>query len=155
MIDDTSPAIKVSVWRPANVQRPMSYSKESFDNDSKIEHLDPDRLYEEVYNWKTNEDVWGGAEDITVTQNIRTELIEGFACNLPPQKRTIKKLEELLKKLKEKLISAGSRWSESRTMVKHDEDNTLRANTLISFYNHLRWLCLVFKNVPGVSVTVR
>lgn len=108
---------------------------------------------EEAYNWEPAESIWDAVEKAD-TERLRELLLEGFSPGKPPEARDIHALHNVLEQIEAIVTGGRAKWKDCQ-QLDVDGDTNLRANLLLSFLHHLTWLCDVFADVPGVSITVR
>jgi hypothetical protein len=151
-------SFRLSVWRPATLSRRVSVfepsQQASLPGDGS-QHL---HLYEEIYSWAPEEDVWLSICESADQRRLNSLLVEAFSPDRAPSERGIAALPGALSALRETILSPGKTdWADCRESVQNDEDQrtNYRANSMIALYNHLSWVHEVFKNVPGASITIR
>ena len=152
---NNSIGFRLAVWRPIRLER--SVAVEANERDGCEWPLARQRLHEQVYQWQPHEDVWGGLTKASDAQELRKVLIEQFDPYQPPTERTIAKLEHAIA-IARRIISEGnSQWSDCETPIEDQQSDelTFRANILASLCRHLEWVCAIFRNLPGTSVTIR
>ena len=108
---------------------------------------------EEAYIWEPAESIWDAVEK-TDTDQLRELLLEGFSPDNKPEDRGIHAFRNILEQIKVIVVEGRAEWKLCQ-QLDEDGDVNLRANLLLSFLHHLTWLCDVFADVPGVSITVR
>lgn len=81
-----------------------------------------------------------------------------FQFSLPPEERDFRKMKSLVDSLQQYLDNDASnrRWQDWEQPTEEDNlDSVYRTQPLLSFLQHLKWLCEVYQDVPGISVTIR
>jgi len=145
----------LSIWRPARPVRPLAAFP---DGQSQTLSLNPEMLYEQIYAWSPDEEIWGGIRDSQTTNLLRTQLIDSFNPFLDPTKRTMAHFADAVGSLGDALAADGTliSWSECEELAdKSDPETGLRANTALALHLHLKWVLQVFEHLPGATVTVR
>lgn len=151
---------QLSVWRPAQLGRPMDYASSDEDGAAKgVVVFDSSRLQEEIYHWYPGqEDVWGCIESPALAREFRDLFIEGFAPHRPPEQRAMAHFQRAVDRLGEALSNPGtSSWADTMQMVRvgRHEPVNLRGNTALSLWHHMEWIVRTFGSVPAASVTIR
>lgn len=148
MASEALPTIRLTVWRPARLERRLMHVDGS--------PLAEEELHEQIYRWEAFDD-FQGSFDANTSADVRRSLFDDFAPHLPPSERAISKLEGALRVLFRACQSAGTTaWEDvSSTVPNGDDLINLRAHVGFALYHHLRWIYEIFKNVPGASVVVR
>jgi len=148
----TETLFRLDIWRPARPDRQLFYAGRDDDKLSVIE-LHEDHLHEQAYSWNIREDVWSDK----AASRIRDMLTTDFDCSLPPEIRSFNKMKDVVSELGNYLVDESKRqWQSCLQPVRQDDpNNVFQIQPLLSLYHHLKWLCEVFCNVPGASVTVR
>jgi hypothetical protein len=159
MPSDNVARFRLSVWRPAQIPRPLDYVlREAGEGESGLA-FDSGRLQEEIYHWHpSQEDVWGCIEDPSVSNELRDEFIQGFHPMLAPEQRTMAKFKAAVAKLQSQLSApSATAWADTMQTVAYgrEESVNLRANSTLALLHHLRWIARIFGNVPGASVAIR
>jgi hypothetical protein len=108
---------------------------------------------QDAFSWHVREDIWGGVIDADVRAGLAAKLIGDFQRILPPSERGLDKLEAFLAEAEAAV--ANSEWSSSAQYRETDGETPVRLNVLLSFCVQLRWICQVFKDLPGTSLSVR
>ena len=149
---------QLSVWRPAQLGRPLDYvrSESNIDVD---DVFDSDLLHEEIYHWHpAQEDPFGGIKDVVLSSQFRNQFVEGFAPSLPPQQRSMERFSEALQKFRDHLLSPDATdWADlmQTISIKGKEPVNLRGNVAVSLLNHMEWILRTFGTMPGASITIR
>lgn len=136
----------------------LAYQDQEIESNSKtIKLLDSDKLHQLIYQWKAKGDIWIGFSEGESTQKIKTELLDGFAFEIPPAERTVGTLQKITKAISSYLITEPIEWQAWTDNYNDDmdSDHGLRLNVVLSFCHQLQWICDVFADVPGASVTIR
>lgn len=150
MVTEFSPTIRLTVWRPAHLDRRLMIGG------AVVPSAEEDNLLEEAYRWETAEDFLGSFS-ATDSAKLKDCLMGWFAPPLPPAERTMVKLGAAMDVLANVCRSAGAdAWKDASTTEPNlDGVVNLRAHTGLALYHHIRWVHHVFKDVPGASVTIR
>jgi hypothetical protein len=148
--------LRLEVWRPARLNRRLMYENQD-DRSLGIGQLQDDRLHEQVYSWKLRGDVWTSLGGDDAGSHIQKAITAGFDFSLRPEERSIKKLKSVVDELIGYLADDEHRQWQSweQPVVDDDPDNTYQIQPLLSLHHHLKWLCEVFQDIPGASVTIR
>lgn len=148
----TIPSFRLDIWRPAHPECRFVYAEPS----NAVKELDENRLHKHVYSWKPSGDFWGSlrSED---SNKLRDLFFGSFSSELPPDERGVDKLKKFLGDLDHILNDDANRnWQMWEQPVHQDNENRLyQLQPSLSLYHHLKWLCEVFQDIPGASVTVR
>jgi hypothetical protein len=145
---------QLSVWRPARPTRPVAL----FPDGSQQLSLNPDMLYEQIYAWCPEEEIWGGISDSQTTNMLRGQLIDNFNPYIEPAKRTMEHFAAAVGALGGALANKPSTisWSDCEAWAdKSDQRSGFRANTALALHLHLQWVLRVFEHLPGATVTIR
>jgi hypothetical protein len=153
MATDSPPKMRVSLWRDFRPERTLAY-KAGGAPDAKFFQRD-DQLQEEVFALHVGEGVLNGVADDDLRATITACLTEDFAPALPPSERACRKLERFFEAAQKAIESGKAEWSYSEDPAFDDEPDPYRVNMLLAFYNQLLWLHEMFKDEPGVSISVR
>jgi hypothetical protein len=150
---------RLSVWRPAQLGRPLDYALTERPEIGKAIAFDSNRLQEEVYHWYPGqEDVWGCIEPPALSSELRDLFVEGFAPSRSPEQRSMANFQRAVEQLGIALNKNGvSTWADLMQTVRigRNESANLRGNTALSLWHHMEWIIRVFGSVPGASVTIR
>ena len=124
-----------------------------------VSKLEKDHLHEQVYSWRLDGDVWLGLGKDSTGQSIKERLTTSFECGLSSHERGFGKMISIVTELKDYLNEESKRqwhaWEQPTDKDDPDGPATFQTQSLLSLYHHLRWLCDVFQDVPGASVTIR
>lgn len=153
MATDSPPKMRVSLWRDFRPERTLAY-KAAGTLDAKFFQRD-DQLQEEVFALHVGEGVINGVADDDLRATITACLTEDFAPALPPSERACRKLERFFAAARQAIESGKAEWSNSEDPAFDDELDPYRVNMLLAFYNQMLWLHEMFKDEPGVSISVR
>jgi hypothetical protein len=141
--DDIKP-FRLTFWRPIKWERNL------LDLEKK-DMVSQNVLCEEVYIWDPAGDILNSIIDSDVRENLREMLIVGFSPDGPVNKRKVDDLRNVLKLIKKLIAEKKSEWSPCPREYSND---SIRANLLLSFLNHIEWICSIFENVPDISITI-
>jgi len=153
MANDSPAKLRISLWRDFRPERTLAY-KASGAPDAKFFQRD-DQLQEEVFAWHVGEGVLNGVADDELRAKITACLTEDFAPALPPADRGCQKLGKFFEAAQKAIDSGMAEWSNSEDPAFDDEPDPYRVNMLLAFYNQMLWLHEMFKDEPGVSISVR
>lgn len=153
MATDSLPQMRISLWRDFRPERTLAY-KAGAEPDAKFFRRD-DQLQEEVFALHVGEGVLNGIADDGLRERITECLTRDFAPQLPPTDRSCRKLEAFFKAANQAIQSGAAEWSDSEDPAFDDEPDPYRVNMLLAFYNQMLWLHEMFKDEPGVSISVR
>lgn len=149
-------ALKLAVWRPAKLQRRLAKESEG-GQEWPVAALDS--LYEEIYRWHLREDIWAVVADDTTRANLMSLLVEGLNPELSPRDRGIQKLQTVIAGFDQAVRGGATSWAPCEQQLlaglEDDDETRLRADRLLSFTHHLRWIHQVFGSIPGMNVTIR
>lgn len=147
MNQENSPTLRLTIWRPAHLDRRLMYRDAAIQNGE---------LHEEAYRWETTEDFLGSF-DKTQSAVGREALFTAFATHLAPAQRSMAQLSAALQVLEAACAAAGNEaWKDGLTVESFGDGLiNLRAHGGLVLYRHLRWVYDIFKDVPEASVTVR
>lgn len=149
--------LRLDVWRPARPDKRLLYAKPENDLPSVIE-LHENRLYEQVYSWKVCGDMWTSISSDEEAKKIKEMLTTNFASSEPPEERSFVKMKVVVQKLKDYLFSNENnrKWQIWEQPISQDDtDDLFHIQPLLLLYHHLKWLCEVFEDIQGASVTIR
>ncbi len=151
----TEPLLRLDVWRPVRPSRRLAYAEQVNDGPS-VSVLQEDCLHEQAYSWTPKGDIWMALADTDKAEQIKEALRTDFSDSLPPEKRGFAEMKALVRKIKDYLAEENNRqWQSWEQPINDDQDNLYRMQPLLALYHHLKWLCEVFQDIPGASVTVR
>ncbi len=147
---------RLNVWRPARIERSLMYENRDANGEG-ISELQEGHLHEQIYSWRLGGDVWTALRDDDDSKNIKKSLTTGFECGLPPNERGFGKMGSILTELRDYLTEESNRsWQMWDQLTdEDDQDSAYQVQPLLALYHHLQWLCDVFQDVPGASVTIR
>lgn len=153
MASDSSPKLRISLWRDFRPERTLAYMNRG-GTDAKFFQRD-DQIQEEVFALHVGEGVINGVADDDLRAKITACLTEDFAPALPPADRACQKLGKFFEAAQQAIEAGKAEWSNSEDPAFNDEPDPYRVNMLLAFYNQMLWLHEVFKDEPGVSISVR
>jgi hypothetical protein len=148
-----SAKLRISLWRDFWPERTLAY-KASGERDARVFQRG-DQLQEEVFAWHVGEGVLNGVADDELRAKITACLTEDFAPALPPSDRACHRLGKFFEVAQQAIESGKAEWSNSEDPAFDDEPDPYRVNMLLAFYNQMLWLHEMFKDEPGVSISVR
>lgn len=151
MTQESSLGARISIWRPFTPEKSLTFHTGQSKN---VTVVGPEMAFQqEAFTWNAREDVWGGLIDSEIRTQLSERLIGDFQPTLPPMDRGITKLENFLEAAE--AAAVNSEWSNSGQQLERDGETPVRLNSLLAFCVQLRWICQVFKDIPGASVSVR
>ena len=148
--------LRLDVWRPARPDRRLVYAEQDGD-DSSAKELQEDRLHEQAFSWKLKGDVWMSLADTDEARKIKDALTTRFSCSLSPEKRGFAEMKAIVTDIEAYLtIEDNRQWQSWDQPISDDDPESIyQVQPLLSLYHHLKWICEVFQDIPGASVTVR
>ncbi len=151
MSQESSLGARVTIWRPFSPDKALTYHRGAAEN---VSVVGPDMVFQqEAFSWQIREDIWGGVVDSEVRSGLAAKLIGDFQPILPPTERSMPKLMTFLAEIE--AAAATAEWSNSAQQYERDGETAVRVNVLVSFCVQIRWICHVFKDLPGASVSIR
>ena len=91
----------------------------------------------------------------TCGREITASLVGGLCAGASPSDRPVHQAFQTFEAAEDALNSGKAEWSDSEDLAFEDEPDPYRVNMLLAFYNQMRWLHEMFKDEPGVSISVR
>jgi hypothetical protein len=153
MATDSAPKLRVSLWRDFRPGRTLAYQPGG-DADARLFHRH-DQLQEEVFAWEVGDALLNGITDDDLRAGLRGSLFDVFAVSISPSERPCSKLSSFFEAAEVALVSGSAEWADSEDLAAEDEPDPYRVNMLLAFYSQMRWLYEMFKDEPGVSISVR
>lgn len=161
--------LRISLWRPMRFSRKLYYSanSEAQGDTSAAEpfvparpeannHFSRERLYEEIYSWSPNEDVWGGFIDENLRTHLRNLLSSTFDASIHPGERGTNRLSDFLEQLGQAMDRMeATAWMSSQQPIDTDDSALLLVSPTHAFFCQLTWLLETFRDSPEISITVR
>ena len=142
---------RITIWRPFNFEKNLTFHNGEGQD---VSIVGPDMIFQQdAFSWHVREDIWGGLVDSEKRSELSERLMVDFQPTLPPSQRSLEKLMVFLQEAE--VAAAASEWSNSAQYYEKDGETPQRLNALLSFCVQLRWICQVFKDLPGASVSVR
>ena len=142
--DDEKP-FQITFWRPIKWERNLLDLE-------KRDMVEISRFCEEAYIWTPAANVLDSITDYDAREKLNEMLVVRFSPDKPVDERKVNDLQNVLIFIKELIAGKKSEWSSCSQ--KYD-DSLIQANLLLSFLNHVEWICDIFANVPGISITIR
>lgn len=155
---ESATRLHLAIWRPARLARPIVAFSEGNLSAAGSGPLNLDLLYEQIYSWSTQEEIWGGILNPELTNMLRTALIETFDPYSEPLGRSMNRFADAVEKLGRVVHNQRNsiQWSDCESLGdKSDPDTGLRADLALALYRHFSWVLRTFENVPGAMVTIR
>lgn len=153
MATDSAPKLRVSLWRDFRPERTLAYQA-SGDRDARLFQRH-DQLQEEVFAWEVGDALLNGVTDDDLRVRIRASLFDVFAVSISPSERPCEKLTSFFEAAEAALASGSAEWSDSEDLAFEEDPDPYRVNMLLAFYSQMRWLHEMFKDEPGLSISVR
>jgi hypothetical protein len=150
VLTEAATGLEIVVWRPYEPPHQIAFTGSQ---DGSLEYL-REGAQRDIFRWRTREDVWGGIRDAALRQGLRDKLVGGFDPFRPPGDRSISTLTEFVAELKEAITAGSTTWAVS-TQASDDREEAEIVNSVMALYNQLSWICKVFRDVPGVFLSVR
>jgi hypothetical protein len=162
-------AFHLEIWRPVRLSRPVMYldpgnpserpdQTRSEQNSPVTFRFSTDHLYELVYDWSPNEDVWGGISEEGLRTQLRERVLSSFEPSLPPHARGLSALADVLSGLQEAAESAQAiGWIPSSQAIENemDEGAVLWISPVLALLQQFTWIFETFRDVPDLSITLR
>ena len=150
-MQDSPLGTRITVWRPFSPGKPLTLHDPASD---KVSVFGPDDCFQtEAFVWHAREDLVGGIVEPSARQELNDRLMNNFQPVLPPQERNIAKLRTFLASIV--AVLDGVDWSDSAQQMESDNTNAVHINSLLAFYQQLTWICDVFDELPGASVSIQ
>lgn len=158
--------LRLSVWRPAKLDRSVDYSPPMIEQP---EAIDPNQnggrhpfstqhLYEEIYRWSSDVDFLSGISNPEQSARIAESLVTSFDSTLSPHQRDMATFGALVTEL-EGICRAEdqSAWLDCPHIEvgEKGEPVIIRMAPVLALFHHLSWVHETFRHIPGASVTFR
>ena len=150
--------LRLSIWRPALLDRTYLYRSTNGSDGDGFAPLDQSRVLEQIYAWDAGSHDVLGASTPEVGRRIEWDLLDRFASHRPPRERTVSDFRQVLNGLLgDPQVRSGTCWSDCQetVMVGTDDELNLRANVTLGVLRHFLWVSRVFGQVPEASVLIR
>ena len=121
-------------------------------------HFVQDYLYEPIFSWSPDIDMWSGLSDEENRTYSKNLFLSSFNAGLPPGDRSFLKLKEVVGELRITLKEANTNsWLPTGQMnVDSDgEEFSVCISPNIAFLNYLDWLIETFQHVPDLVLITR
>jgi hypothetical protein len=156
-------ALRLSVWNPLRHSRELQYlANAEGESESQVDKNEmvftSERLAEEMYSWSPEVDIWNGLLNEEVRENLRREFLQAFSASLPPANRGLDKLAKIIAQIEAILADdQTSAWMNTTRPIDDSPggETLFRVSPTLGFVIHLRWIFETFRDVPGLSITVR
>lgn len=150
------------VLRPFRPARELHYATSAENGNGEVEfrrqHFSQDRLYEDIFHWSPDLDVWSGVADEDKRTRLKAMFLDTFQPAQPVEDRTFQKLKELVDELQATLQAPpADMWlptSQFKTDTEGD-DFPVCVPPMIAFIHHLTWIYETFQHVPDLALMVR
>lgn len=150
--------LHLSIWRPVLIDRRYLYGAAQAGKGGVFVPIDEDGLLEQVYAWDAGPNDVLGACSPSVGQQIKRRLVDPFASNELPEKRTVQRFRDAIDELLvDSTVQSETFWTDCQETVKSEGDDeiNLRANVALAVLRHFHWVACVFLDVPRASVLIR
>ena len=150
--------LHLSIWRPAAIDRRYLYGASQAGKDGIFVPIDDGSLLEQVYAWDAGSNDFRGGCYPSMVRRIQEKLVDPFASNELPEKRTIPYFRNAINEiLADKTIQSETVWTDCQETTKSagDDEINLRANVVLAMLRHFHWVASVFLDVPRASVLIR
>ena len=150
----------LGVWRPIRYGRALYYinHRTNSEGEYSIDSSPYDKLYEQIFVWSPEEDVWGSIQNEELRNQIRGRFIDTFRYDVEPADRSIEALSKFVLWLDELIknpeviypISTSTPVTNGPTV-----GTCIRTISTIALLRHLDWIVESFKSIPNISIVVR
>lgn len=150
---DIQSKFRVTVWQPYFAGCMLAFPR---DGAAEYDLLGGDfELQREVFTWPLHEDVWAGISEHEIRVALHQSFVNDFQATRPPHERGMAKLASFVESVGEALQLRKSEWSVAESGAAEFSNTSLMINGLSAFYNQLKWMLDMFRDLPGASVSVR
>lgn len=154
-----SASFHLDIWCPLLLGRPVHYSPNVEPDDlggtAHMLSFSQRDLFEQVYSWSPDEDVWGGIADEARRSELRELFLSTFDAQKPPHERQLTNLKLVLDQLDQLISDGDSPWVPSQQTISRDDTIALSFSPVLALKRQLAWLLETFADVPSLCVTVR
>lgn len=149
--------LRLSIWRPASLDRTYRYAEDDGTGSDRYSPLDETTLLEQIYSWNSGLHDLLGSCGQDVTDLIKSRLLRPFGQHESPAKRGVRRFRRALSDLLEdSKVRAGTFWSDCpETVPTGSEELNLRANVALGVLRHFLWVAGVYADVPDASVLLQ
>lgn len=150
--------LRLSIWRPAFLNRTYIYPSPSDANPNSFSPLEQSDALEQIYSWNAGPHDFLGSAPADVSELIRTSLLDQFSFERAPTQRTVDRFYEAVSLLLRDFdLDSSAYWVDSQESISihSEEDLNLRANITRAVLLHLEWIGRTFRHVPQASVLIR
>ncbi len=149
--------LRLSIWRPASLDRTYLHAQDGGSGSDRYSPLDETGLLEQIYSWDSGWYDISGSSESDVTDLIKSRLLRPFGQHEPPAKRGVRRFRRALSDLLEdSKVRAGTFWSDCPdTVPTGSGDLNLRANVTLGVLRHFLWVAGVYADVPDASVLLQ
>ena len=157
MLDAPEIGLRLSIWRPASLDRPYLYAADDESGSERYSLLDGSALLEQIYTWDAGLHDLSGSCNKAVAELIEKRLLHRFSQGEAPAQRGVRRFHGVVSELLGDLrVRAGTFWSDSPdTVTTSGEELNLRANVALGVLRHFLWVAEVYADVPRASVLLR
>ena len=154
----TDTHFRLSIWRPAFLNRTYIYPSPSDANPNSFSPLEQSDALEQIYSWNAGPHDFLGSVPAEVGKLIQTSLLHEFSFERAPTERTVDRFYEVVSQLiRDSDLHSSACWVDSQESISInlEEDLNLRANITRALLLHLEWIGRTFRHVPQASVLIR
>ena len=157
MLEVTETRLRLSIWRPASLDRTYLHAQDGGSGSDRYSLLDETSLLEQIYSWNSGLHDLFGSCNVEVIDLIQDRLLRPFSQHEPPAKRGVRRFRHALSDLLEdSKVRAGTLWSDCpETVPTGSGELNLRANAALGVLRHFRWVAGIYADVPDASVLLR
>jgi len=155
---DNSIHFKLSIWRPALLEREYIHLSPDEENPNKISTLEPSDVLEQIYFWNAGPHDLFSSVSREAGRVFQEELTDPFSLGQDLDKRAVDRFNETVSRLIcNPLFDSRDHWTESQESISvhSEEDLNLRANIIRALLLHLQWVAHTFRHTPQASVLIR
>ena len=158
MIPTTDIHFRLSIWRPARLERTYIYRAPNDTNPNRFSPLEHADALEQIYSWNAGPHDALGSAPPDVSELVRTTLLHQFSSARDPGDRSIDRFHDAIDSLiRNPDLQSTTLWVDSQESIpiEADDDLNLRANITRTLLLHLQWIARTFRHVPQASVLIR
>ncbi len=150
--------LHLSIWRPAVIDRRYLYGAGQAGKEGLFVPIDNGGLLEQIYAWDAGSNDILGACSPSVGRKIKERIVDPFASNELPDRRTLQRFRDIVKEiLVDPAVESETFWTDCQEIVKSEggDEVNLRTNVALAVLRHFHWVASVFLDVPRASVLIR
>lgn len=157
MLEVTETRLRLSIWRPASLDRTYLHARDGGSGSDRYSLLDETSILEQIYSWDSGLHDLFGSCNVDVIDLIQDRLLRPFSQREPPAKRGVRRFRRALSDLiGDSKVRDGTSWSDCpETVSTGSGELNLRANAALGVLRHFLWVAGVFADVPDASVLLR